>query len=164
MNYFFHDTTGLVHLISAILALIFGTLVLLKLKGTRQHKLTGYLYTVSMIVLLVTSFMIYRLFKGFGIFHYSAIFSALNLIIGMSSILMKWPKNRYKFYHLNFMYWSVISLYMAFAAEVFTRIPGQPFFTMVYLSSGFVLVLGFIGYFNRLYYWKTIMGINKNKE
>lgn len=163
MDYFFHDIKGLIHLIASICAVVFGTIVLIKLKGTKIHRRIGYLYVISMTVLLVSSFMIYRLFNGFGMFHYSSIFSSLNLIIGMVSIWLKWPKNNYKFYHLNFMYWSVISLYMALAAELFTRIPGQPFFMMVYLSSGLVLFAGFIGYYFKLKKWKQVIGITKNK-
>lgn len=38
--------------------------------------------------------------------------------------------------HFSFMYWSVMGLYMAFAAEVLTRVPKTPFFRMVGLATG----------------------------
>lgn len=163
MDYLFQDIKGSLHLISSVWALIFGTIILIQKKGSKRHKKIGYYYVASMIVLIVTSFMIYRLFKRFGIFHYAAIFSAINLLLGMLPILFKQPKKNYLFFHLNFMYWSVIGLYMAFTAEIATRIPNEPFFKMVYLASVIVLVLGFIGFFMKLKHWKEISGLTKNK-
>lgn len=163
MNYFFNDTIGLIHLVSSIFALIFGTMVLVQKKGTKKHKRIGYFYVMSMVILLITSFLIYRMFNGFGMFHYAAFFAALNLFLGMIPIWTKRPKINWKFYHLNFMYWSVIGLYMALAAELTTRIPETPFFGMVYTSSGLVLLLGFLLYFKKLNDWKKVFGITKNK-
>lgn len=159
MNYFYHDIFGLIHLIASILALIFGTLVLVLKKGTKKHKLYGYLYVITMLIVLATAFKIYRLFNGFGLFHYAAIFSGLNLGIGMLSIWLKKPKSNWKFLHLNFMYWSVISLYMAFASEIFTRVPNIPFFTTVYIASFIVFVCGLLGYRKKLKKWKKLFNI-----
>ena len=64
---------GLIHLIVSIIAMITGIFVLLTKKGTIKHKQIGYVYTVSMVLVNVTAFMIYRLFGGFGIFHFFAI-------------------------------------------------------------------------------------------
>lgn len=161
MDYLFQDIKGALHIISSVLALVFGTIILIQTKGTKRHKEIGYYYVASMIVLIVTSFMIYRLFEKFGIFHYASLFSAINLILGMLPMLFKQPKRNFMFFHLNFMYWSVIGLYMAFAAEIATRIPDKPFFKMVYLASGIILVLGFIGFFIKLKYWKEISGLTK---
>ncbi|MGB5820296.1 MAG: hypothetical protein WBG90_12490 [Saonia sp.] len=161
MNYFFKDITGLIHLIASVLALLFGTMVLVRTKGTKWHKKIGYCYLMSMTVLLITSFMIYRMFKGFGMFHYAALFTAINLILGMVPIWLKKPKNDWRMFHLNFMYWSVIGLYMALAAELATRIPKTPFFGMVYGASGAVLFFGFILYFIKLKHWKQLSGVTK---
>lgn len=116
------DTTGLVHTIFSVLALFFGTWVLFAKKGDKRHKQMGYAYTLSMGMVLVTSFFMYNLFGGFGIFHVFAIVSSVTLIAGMVPILLKKPKH-YISLHFNFMYWSVIGLYGAFLAEVLTRIP-----------------------------------------
>ncbi len=141
------DTTGLIHLIASCLALVFGTVVLLMKKGTRRHVQMGYGYVVSMFILLVTSFMLYRLFGGFGIFHIASIASLITLAGGMIPIWRKKPAGKWKFYHFNFMYWSVIGLYMAFVSEVLTRIPKTPFFGMIGIAI-FVVAM-FANYYFR---------------
>jgi len=116
------DTTGIIHFLAAILALITGTIVLIKLKGTKRHKMIGYAYSINMVVLLITSFMMYNLNGNFNIFHCFAVISSLSLLGGMLPMLLKWPE-KYLSFHFSFMYWSVIGLYCALAAEVLTRIP-----------------------------------------
>jgi len=138
------DTIGLVHLISSCCALLFGTFVLVLKKGTKRHVRIGYLYVVSMGILFITAFMIYRLFNGWGIFHYATLFSLLTIALGMIPIWRKKPAGKWKFQHFSFMYWSVIGLYAAFAAEVVTRIPKAPFFGMVGLASLIIMLLGWI--------------------
>ena len=113
---------GLIHLLVSIVAMITGIVVLSNKKGTKKHKQIGYIYVVSMLLVNLTAFMIYRLFGGFGIFHFFAIVSFLTLLAGMYPILKRKGKN-YIFRHFNYMYWSVIGLYCAFCAEVLTRIP-----------------------------------------
>jgi uncharacterized membrane protein len=116
--------TGLIHLISSIIALVTGLLVLTTTKGTTRHKKIGYIYVVSMAVLNLTAFMIYRLFGKFAVFHWFAVLSCLTLIAGMYPVLIKKSKN-YLLTHFNFMYWSVVGLYCAFCAEILTRIPSM---------------------------------------
>ena len=50
------------------------------------------------------------------------------------------------------MYWSVIGLYAAFAAEVLTRIPDTPFFGMVGVATFGIMLSGGV-----------FFGINKKK-
>ena len=121
--YFFHDTIGLIHLIAAISSLIFGTAILIITKGTQLHKKEGYVYVVSMVVTLATAFMIYRLWGGWGIFHYAAVISSVTLIGGMIPVITRYPTNSYIILHFSFMYWSVMGLYGAFFAEIMTRVP-----------------------------------------
>jgi len=118
----FSSVIGIIHFAASILALLSGTLVLYYTKGTLKHKIIGHTYAFSMLVVLVTSFMIYRLHGKFGVLHGFAVISSIALLGGMLPILFKWPKH-YFTYHFSFMYWSVIGLYCAFAAEVLTRIP-----------------------------------------
>ena len=146
-------TTGLIHLIVSIIALITGLFVLTTTKGTKQHKQIGYIYAVSMILLNLTAFMIYRLYGKFGIFHWFAVISCLTLIAGLYPVLTKKSKN-YLLTHFNFMYWSVVGLYCAFMAEVFSRLPkiiltesGEPmtaFYKGVGIGIGFVMTIAVI--------------------
>lgn len=55
MNAIVHSSAGLTHLIAASMALVFGTWVLVIRKGTRFHRLPGYCYAFSMLVLNATS-------------------------------------------------------------------------------------------------------------
>ena len=117
------SNTGLIHLVFSILALIFGTMVLIQKKGTSPHKKMGYAYAVSMVGVLITAFMIYRLYGKFGIFHWLAVIRTITLLCGMIPVILKKPTNGYMGLHFNFMYWSVFGLYGAFTAETIVRIP-----------------------------------------
>ena len=133
---------GLIHLIASILALIFGTLVLVLTKGTKIHKQIGYAYFVSMLGVVITAFMIYRLFGRFGIFHITAIISSISLLGGMIPVILRKPVNSWLRLHYSFMFWSVIGLYAAFVAETLVRIPQTPFFGMVGFASFGVTIIG----------------------
>jgi len=161
MEYLAGNTSGLIHLVSAIAALIAGTLVLSMKKGSKRHKQIGYAYVISMAVLLVTSFMIYRLFNGWGIFHYASAFSLIVILLGMIPIWTKKPANNWKYRHFNFMYWSVVGLYAAFAAEVLTRIPETPFFGMVGIATGVITIIGAIFLRINKAKWVKVFGIEK---
>lgn len=143
-------TIGLIHLIVSIIALITGLLVLSITKGTKRHKQIGYIYAIAMVLVNVTAFMIYRLYGKFGVFHWFAIISILTLCAGMYPVLTKRSKN-YLLTHFNFMYWSVVGLYCAFIAEIFSRLPkiiltetGQPtvaFYKYIGIGVGIVMAI-----------------------
>ncbi|MDT8413777.1 MAG: DUF2306 domain-containing protein [Flavobacteriaceae bacterium] len=118
--------TGLVHLIFALLALVFGTAVLFMKKGTPVHKKAGYLYLISMLVMNATAFGIYRLFGGFGIFHYAALLSLFSLIGGIYPAYRR--RSGWHLQHLEVMLWSVVGLYAAFAAEISVRFFSTTYF------------------------------------
>ncbi len=144
-----HDITGWVHFIAAIIALICGSMILFMYKGSRVHKLIGRVYGLSMITVCVTSFMIYRVHGSLGILHFFAAVSTITLLLGMLPLYTSWFKQPVVA-HLSWMYWSVIGLYCAFTAELFTRLPAMLdipntygiFYMLVGLSSG---LTGFAG-------------------
>lgn len=161
MEHIVGDTNGLIHLIAAIIALITGSLVLLLKKGTQLHRQIGYVYVVSMGILILTAFMIYRFFGGWGVFHYTTIVSLLTVGMGMIPILTKRPAKKWKYLHFSFMYWSVMGLYAAFAAEVLTRIPETPFFGMVGIAAGIIMIVGSIFFGLNKFKWAKLFGIEK---
>jgi uncharacterized membrane protein len=161
MEHLVGDTYGLIHLISSIVALVTGTLVLMIKKGTIRHKQMGYVYVISMVLLLLTSFMIYRLFNGWGIFHYTTIASLLTISLGMIPIWTKKPTQQWKYMHFSFMYWSVIGLYSAFVAEVLTRIPETPFFGMVGMAFVIIMLAGSVFFGVHKSKWVRIFGIER---
>ena len=150
MSALVHSPVGLLHFIAAGVALVTGALVLLWPKATRRHIRAGYVYTASMCVMLVTAFAIYNLYGSFGIFHWLAVVSTLTLAGGMVPVLLKRPTRTYVALHFSFMYWSVVGLYMAFAAETLVRLPqvviegGVPNQTFYAMVIGSMVVLGII--------------------
>jgi uncharacterized membrane protein len=116
------NTTGLLHLIVSVIALVTGIMVLTMTKGTKTHKQIGYVYAVSMVLVNLTAFMIYKLYGKFGLFHWFAVISCVTLFAGLYPVLTKKSKD-YLLTHFNFMYWSVVGLYCAFMAEIFSRLP-----------------------------------------
>jgi uncharacterized membrane protein len=146
------DLLGGVHLITAMLSLLFGTIVILQTKGTRRHKLLGYGYAISMVFMLITSLLIYRLFGGFGLFHIFSIIALVTLLGGMIPAIRRKPAH-WVVPHFSFMYWSVIGLYAAFASEIFTRIPDTPFFGMVGIATFLVIALGYLFWFRNKSKW-----------
>lgn len=144
METIIHSTTGWIHFITASIAMISGTAILVLPKGTKQHKGVGYWYVVSMLIMLATSFMLYGLFGGFGVFHVASIVSTLTLIAGMIPAWRRKPGSNWVSYHFSFMYWSVLGLYAAFFSEILTRVPTTPFFGMVGIAS--LLTFGIGGY------------------
>jgi len=140
-----NNLIGEIHLYSAILAMIFGTVILVAKKGTRFHKKVGYVYALMMLILNITAFMIYKLFGGFGIFHIAAIVSLITLLGGMIPIFIS-KSNKTLDFHISFMYWSVIGLYAAFVSESLTRIPDKPFYTMLGFAVFLTCGAGSLGY------------------
>ncbi len=161
MNHLVGDTTGLIHLIASILSLLTGTYILLAQKGTKRHVKIGYVYVISMAIVIITAFMIYRLFDGWGIFHYTTIISLLTIAFGMIPIWTKKPTKSWKYLHFTFMYWSVIGLYAAFVAELITRIPETPFYAMVGFATGGVMLFGGIFFGINKAKWKKVFGISQ---
>ncbi|MEM9079035.1 MAG: DUF2306 domain-containing protein, partial [Bacteroidota bacterium] len=123
-------------------------------KGSQLHKKVGYVYVASMVVLLITAFMIYRLFGGFGIFHVAAVVSSVTLVAGMIPAIRKKNKN-WVILHFSWMYWSVMGLYAAFASELITRLLPVQFFSMVGLATGVIMTTGIIVWTRKKKVWES---------
>jgi uncharacterized membrane protein len=148
MNTLTGSLAGQIHLISGIVALIFGGAVLMAKKGTSIHRKVGYLYVFSMGVLIISSFFIYRLFGKFGLFHFLSLVSTFSLLAGMIPMLKKVRTPKDYETHFKRMYWSVTGLYAAFAAESFVRIPK---FGGFWQSSSVEFCISFCGMFCNVY-------------
>jgi uncharacterized membrane protein len=144
MQTLYYDWIGFIHLMASVFALVSGTQVMWMKKGTKLHKQIGYLYAASMLTVFITSFFIYRLFGGFGIFHLAAIVGFVTLLAGMIPVITKKPKGQWLSLHYSFMYWSVIGLYAAFISETLTRIPDTPFYGMLGLATFGVMLVASI--------------------
>lgn len=138
-----HSPIGTVHLIAAIIAMITGIIVILKShKGNTFHKRIGYIYVFSMLLLNGTAFGIYN-FGSFSMFHFFSVVSLMSLTVGMLPMILK-LSNKIRF-HYRFMSWSVVGLYAAFVAEIFTRFIRFEYFWVV-VMIGTILVSAVGGY------------------
>ncbi|MBW8191065.1 DUF2306 domain-containing protein [Neiella marina] len=106
------------HIICGFASLISGFVVLFKTKGDSFHRLIGRLYFICMLGLNLTAFGIYRLFGGWGVFHWMAILSLIPLIAGFVAIRRKQLAA-----HYYFMCWSYIGLLCATISELFVHLP-----------------------------------------
>ena len=138
--YTVHSTWGLVHLISANVALLLGTLVLLNKKGTPRHILMARIYLGAMVFTNGTSFALNN-FGGFSPFHWLAVFSLASVLIGYSFVLRK--KGNWLPHHVGWMSGSVVGLYAALAAEISVRFfDPEAFWWVVVLASSSVIFIG----------------------
>lgn len=137
------DATGLVHLISAIFSMLFGLTVLFARKGTPFHVRFGYAYAVSMLVMLLTAFMIFKVTGGFGSFHVAAVISSVTLISGLVPAYLKKPEKTWLEFHYEFMNWSIVGLFAAFWSETFSRFfPFEGFWTVVATATAITVAAG----------------------
>jgi len=170
MNFgnFITSNTGLIHFIASIFALLLGTLVLVFQKGTLKHKIIGRVYALTMLVVLTTAFMTYKLFGTWGIFHWTAVISSLTLISGLIPILIKRPANNYISLHFSFMYWSIMGVYGAFVSETLVRmpkvvlesgIPNSLFYNMTGIGTAIVMGIGLYFFLKNKSNWDKQFGL-----
>lgn len=108
-----------VHTLLGIACLAVGAGMIVLPKGTRLHRHTGRVYVGLMTVLLLTSFGIFELFGGFGVFHAMSIISGLTLAAGGAAVLLRSRIAGWVEYHYHFMLWSYLGLVMATNSHFF---------------------------------------------
>jgi uncharacterized membrane protein len=141
LNEIIHSTIGWFHFITALLALLSGTIVLLNTKGTKFHKRVGYTYVVSMVSLNVSSFFIIS-FGNYSLFHFFALVSLFTVLGG---IIAAWRRRKkWLVAHYYFMSWSVVGLYAALWSEIGTRFTSnmKDFWWMVVIATVATVAIG----------------------
>ncbi len=131
---------GFAHVAVAVLAILFGTLVIAARKGTAYHRRMGRAYFASMLAVNITALAIYELFGRFGPFHWMALASLATLIVGYLPTKTRSPGWLPR--HAYFMAGSYVGLLAALASEIFTRVPGVAMFEGVAVASTVVIVAG----------------------
>lgn len=138
-----HSTIGYIHTVSALLAMLMGAFVVARPKRGTLHKRLGYTYLFSMLVLNGTAFQIYHLFGRLGPFHILSMVSLICLAGGIIPALARQQVKNWLHWHYYFMTWSVVGLYAAFWAELFTRtLPMGQFWPIVMVATGVTSWLG----------------------
>jgi len=131
---------GLVHVLTALLALLFGTLVVLTRKGTHRHRRIGRWYFAFMLAMNGTALLDYELYGRFGPFHWMALISLATVVAGYLAVRNR--KAYWKTRHAYLMSWSYVGLIAAASAEVASRVPGWSFGPSVVISSLVIIVVG----------------------
>jgi uncharacterized membrane protein len=147
------DSTGFVHFFAAVVALLAGAAIFFRRKGTRSHRIIGYLYATAMLTVLATALLIYRLTHSFNILHFFAVAATPPLLLGLTAAIAHRPGWLER--HYRWMSWSYVGLFAAFAAETATRvivpycrdhfgITSRAFFwELVLVMTGIVTVIGY---------------------
>lgn len=126
LAYLEHWTThpvGQVHVVLALLALILGPVIFLRRKGTVPHRIFGYAFVATMLIVNLSALTRYGLTGGPNFFHFAA---AMSLATLLPAIYFAWRarlKRSPKAYvtHGILMCWAYFGLVMAFVAEAVTR-------------------------------------------
>ncbi len=116
------STTGLIHTIAACCALLAGLVIFSRPKATTAHRILGYTYATSMIVVIATALTLYHLTRSFNFLHFFALVATPPLLLGLSFAIIRRPPHTWVGRHYYWMSWSYIGLVAAFAAEMTTRV------------------------------------------
>ena len=123
MHEFIQGPLGAVHFISAIVALIFGAIVLSKPKGTAKHRRLGYIYFASMLALNLSAIPITNMTGSIGLFHLFVVMSLPTTLAALYFPLFGRGNPNWKMHHFTYMFWSYVGLIAAFIAEGLVRLP-----------------------------------------
>jgi uncharacterized membrane protein len=112
---------GWVHAVVCLVALATGAIMLIKPKGTLQHRTCGRLYLISMLAANVTALGIYR--NGVFFFpHWFAVAALTAIATGFLCVRLRWPKAYWRNVHLTCMVASYYMLIGGGVNEAFLRI------------------------------------------
>lgn len=131
-----------IHTALGVASVAAGTVVALQRKGTRRHRVFGWIYVVSMIGLNLTALLMYRLTGAFNSFHATALLSLGTLILGMVPTRARPFAGFFVAGHAYFMAGSYVGVLAATAGEILTRIPGLPFHLGVLVARSVVCAIG----------------------
>ena len=123
VNEFIQGPLGAFHFASAIVALIFGAIVLSNPKGTAKHKRLGYIYFASMLALNVSAIPITNMTGSIGLFHLFVVMSLPTTLAALYFPLFGRANPNWKMQHFTCMFWSYVGLIAASIAEGMVRLP-----------------------------------------
>lgn len=117
-----HSVAGAFHVVMAITGLLTGAYLLLTLKGTKLHKIIGYVFSIALLIVNVSALFIYDFNSGKpSVFHYLIIISMFCLIYGLYPMFNKPFKTGRIRRHLKGMTGAALGLWAAGATEYFVR-------------------------------------------
>ena len=116
---------GPTHAALTVASLILGALVFVQQKGGARHRLLGYLYAGTLLLVNVTALSVYKESSALGPFHILALVSLATLSGGFVPAFRRWPRGSWLEAHAYFMSWSYVGLVAAGAAQMATKLAGS---------------------------------------
>lgn len=116
-----HSVTGGIHVLFSCLGLLTGTFVLFSRKGGKIHKIIGYVFTVSLVIVNISALGIYDFNQGMpSVFHYLIPISLFFLGYGLYPMIRR-KKPLQLNRHIIGMNAAALGLWAAAATEYFVR-------------------------------------------
>lgn len=135
------DVIGLLHVSTAVAALVVGLAVFTSRKGTRRHRRIGAVYVGLLVVLNVAALALHRE-DAFGPFHVLAVVSLLTIGTGIG-VLVVGPRSEFRYaIHGYCLAWSYAGVVAAGTGQLSTRATDTLGSNAVPLVIGVTLVLG----------------------
>lgn len=133
---------GTAHFLLALVALVSGVALFLRPKGGQRHRIIGYFYSVSLLLVNVTALSVYEESVGAGPFHILALVSLVTLMCGFIPAYFHRPVTSWLDLHARFMSWSYVGLVAAGVAQIATVTTSLPQWLSVGLPSVLVVAVG----------------------
>ncbi len=134
---------GLIHIVSAVVALSFGAVVFFKPKGGKVHKLIGYLYIFALLCVNASALFVYEDSITGGPFHVLAVVSLVTLICGFVPVFTRLPKMSWLSLHAYFMSWSYVGLVSAGVGQMSAMmLEVQPVLLTVGVPAALAVLIG----------------------
>lgn len=121
--YWVRSEWGALHLGAATIALVLGSIVLVRRKGDRAHRITGAIFATAMLVVNVSALSMYAMSGGFNMFHALAILSLAALVpaLVMVQLYKRTRKSEYLATHAECMAWAYYGVVGAGFAQAISR-------------------------------------------
>ena len=122
-SYWVHSSVGGMHFANALLALLLGPFVFLRRKGTKFHRVAGYIWVLSMLSVNITALSDYSATGGPNIFHFFALWSLSALLPGFYAIqrAVRTNSRHYLELHIRLMVWAYFGLAAAGFSQLMSR-------------------------------------------
>lgn len=123
-HYWVHSVVGGAHVIAAIIGLVLGPFIFMRMKGDGAHRITGYVFVVAMLTANITALTLYDLSGGPNIFHALALVSLYAVGSGFYLLqrAVRLKSQTLLAAHARAMMWAYFGLFAAGYAQIASRV------------------------------------------
>lgn len=129
--------SGLIHFTSASIGLFLGLGILFLRPGSKTHKIAGYIFIPTLIIVNLSALFVHEMGMRFGPFHYLIPFSLFFLFLGVRPLFTKMERKRKLKQHIKGMVGAALGLWAAFFAELVARTPAVNHFLFAFGDNTF---------------------------